>query len=343
VRAESGAAAQRSGDALDDVRGAWRAASPSWRTRSTGCPSGSRRSRATAPARRRRCCQGLDATVRRLPAVLAARDEQLLASLRADREQAARDRETTQELALAVRGTLDALSSALVDEDARAARQRAALEAGWTASAPRSRPSWRASAATSPRSSRRRRRRRRPRPRHAPRGAHDRGRDHGDGAAGAARRAAHSGHRAARAGLVHVAEATTSAATAVGAPADAHAASEALRRDLDELGSGMVSATGELVSELRARSAREASTCALARGGPHRLRRPRRGARGHAVARAARHRRGGRRRHDDHPRRRPARDGAHRADGGAARRGRGLLREVRADVLDAGRACGRSC
>ena len=74
--------------------------------------------------------QGLDATVRRLPAVLAARDEDLLASVRAAQEQAARDRETTQELALAVRSTLDALSSALVDEDARAGRQRAALEAG---------------------------------------------------------------------------------------------------------------------------------------------------------------------------------------------------------------------
>jgi hypothetical protein len=99
-----------------------------------------------------------DGTVRRLPAVLAARDEvqhaELLEALRADREEAARERVATQQLALGVQGTVDALSSALVEEDARSGRQRAALEAGLdrvrtqvttelAASGATSRPSWR--------------------------------------------------------------------------------------------------------------------------------------------------------------------------------------------------------
>ena len=55
--------------------------------------------------------------------------------------------------------------------------------------------------------------------------------------------------------MVSTAAGTTSAAAEL---RSLTAASDALRRDLDELGSGMVSATSELVAELRARSSREA-------------------------------------------------------------------------------------
>jgi len=171
--------------------------------------------------------QGLDATVRRLPAVLAARDDELraelLSALRSGQESAARDRAATQELALAVRGTLDALTSALVDEDARADRSRAALEAGL-----------------------------------------DRVRTSVTTELAGVRRDLAS----------QVATSTAAQTTALGARLEAlttaaasstttrlqalTAASEVLRRDLDELGAGMVSATSELVAELRARGEREA-------------------------------------------------------------------------------------
>jgi uncharacterized coiled-coil protein SlyX len=219
VRAESGAAAQTPGVALDDVRGALEGRLAVLEDTLDGLSE-----RIEALARDRASTttsllKGLEATVERLPAVLAARDEalraELLAALRSGREQAAADRESTQELALAVRSTLDALSSALVDEDARAARQRSALEAGLDR--------FRAQAT--------------------------------DELAGVRRDLASQL-------ATSTAAQTTALGTRLEAVTTASGASEAalqlLRRDLDELGSGMVAATSELVSELRARSAREA-------------------------------------------------------------------------------------
>ena len=60
----------------------------------------------------------------------AALRTDLTATLRVDRERAARDREATTELALSVRAALEGLATAMAPEGERAARLRATLESG---------------------------------------------------------------------------------------------------------------------------------------------------------------------------------------------------------------------
>ena len=258
VRAESGAAAQSSGLALDDVRGVLESRLAVLEDTLDGLAERIEALARDGASTTTSMLQGLDATVRRLPAVLAARDEDLLASLRADREQAARDREATQELALAVRSTLDALSSALVDEDARAGRQRAALEAGLdrirtqvTTELAGVRRELAAQLATQTA---------------AQATALGTRLEALTTAAGATESALQELRADLLTGVTqlreHVltssSEAAAGAATAGQRLQSLTTVTEGLRRDLDELGSGMVAATSELVSELRARSAREA-------------------------------------------------------------------------------------
>jgi hypothetical protein len=254
VRAESGAAAQRSGDALDDVEVRWRAASPSWRTRSTGCPSGSRRSRATAPARRRRCCTGStrrSGGCRRCspPATSSCWPR---CGPTGSRPLATARRRRSWRSRCAAPSTR--LSSALVDEDARAARQRAALEAGLDrvrtqvttelAGVRRDLAAQLATQTAAQTTSLGTRL-------EALTTGHRRDRD---GAAGAAQRAAHDGHVAARAGGLGGRRGTAAAAGLQ----TLTASSEALRRDLDELGSGWCRRRASWSPSCAPRSTREA-------------------------------------------------------------------------------------
>jgi hypothetical protein len=262
VRAQTAAAARSSGAALDDARGALEGRLAVLEDALDGLAERIEALARDGASTTTSLLQGLDARVRGLPAALAARDEELraelLAALRAGREQAARDREATQELALAVRGTLDALSSALVDEDARAARQRAALEAGLdrvrtqvTTELTGVRRDLASQLATLVATQ--------------------------TGALGTRLEALTTAAGATEAALQElrgdlgttvselrerVLSTTAEAASAASSTAvrlqELTAASEGLRRNFDELGSGMVSATSELVAELRARSAREA-------------------------------------------------------------------------------------
>jgi hypothetical protein len=254
VRAQSGAQVQRSDVGLDDLRGALEGRLALLEDALDGLSERIEALARDGASTTTSMLSGLDATIRRLPAVLAARDEELLASLRSDREQAARDRETTQELALAVRSTLDALSSALVDEDARAARQRAALDAGLdrvrtqvTTELAGVRRDLAAQLATQTAAQT------------TALGMRLEALTSAASATGTALQELRS-DLLTSVGELREQVATTSAGT-TSATAELQtltAASETLRRDLDELGAGMVSATSELVAELRARSAREA-------------------------------------------------------------------------------------
>ncbi len=257
MRAESGAAARRSGVVLDDVRASLEGRLAVLEDALDGLSERLEALARDGASTTTSLLQGLDATVRRLPAVLAARDEQLLASLQADREQAARDRAATQGLAVTVRTTLESLSSALVDEDARAARQRSALEAGLDrvrtqvttelAGVRRDLASQLAAQTA------------------AQTAALGTRLEALTTAAGTTETALQelrgdlltSVTELRERVLSTTAEATTASSSAASRLAALTTASEQLRRDLDELGAGMVSATSELVAELRARSTRE--------------------------------------------------------------------------------------